>query len=109
MEFNVYAKEVEKLAVYPRIGNNLVYPTLGLAGETGEYVEKVKKMMRDDGETLTPERRTAMLKELGDVLWYLTRCSAELGSSLDEVAEMNLAKLRGRTERGTRQGEGDDR
>ena len=49
------------------------------------------------------------VKELGDVLWYLTRSANELGYSLVDVAEINLIKLTSRKERGVLQGSGDER
>ncbi len=48
MNFNDYQKEARKTAIYPKLGSNIVYPTLGLCGESGEIAEKVKKIMRDD-------------------------------------------------------------
>ena len=47
LDFIEYQKRSRKTAVYPDIGNNLYYPALGLAGETGEVMNKIKKIMRD--------------------------------------------------------------
>ena len=66
-------------------------------------------MIRDDRGVLTPERRTAMTKELGDVLWYCANLAHELGTTLEDVAQGNLDKLFSRKERGTLQGSGDNR
>ena len=109
MTFNEYQKESRKTAVYPGAGKNFIYPTLGLAGETGEVTEKIKKALRDDNNIITDSRKTELTKELGDVLWYLTQLSTELGLSLEEVAANNLSKLFSRQERGQLQGSGDDR
>ena len=70
--------------------------------------------MRDDGygisaEGLTPERRAQIIREGGDVLWYLAALCEELGIDLDYMAAGNLAKLADRTMRGKLQGAGDDR
>ena len=87
-----------------------MYPTLGLAGESGEFAEKVKKVLRDHGGDYSdPELKRAMIKELGDVLWYLTACSRELGVTLEHVANANVEKLLSRRARGQIQGNGDDR
>lgn len=86
-----------------------VFYALGLAGETGELVDKVKKLHRDKGGQFTGRDKQALLLEAGDVLWYLTRLVAHFGSSLDEVAAFNLLKLADREERGVLNGEGDDR
>jgi NTP pyrophosphatase (non-canonical NTP hydrolase) len=96
-------------AVYPNAGDNLVYPTLGLAGEAGEVAEKVKKLIRDDAGVLSDERRAAIAKELGDVLWYVAQVATEAGLDLDEIAAANLEKLLSRAQRGVLQGSGDDR
>lgn len=104
-----YQRDSRATAVYPEAGDNLLYPTLGLCGEAGEVAEKVKKMVRDDGGRLTDERRAAIAKELGDVLWYAAQIATEAGLELEEVAAANLEKLRSRQERGALTGSGDDR
>ncbi len=55
------------------------------------------------------ERRAAMAKELGDVLWYVAQLASELDLDLDEIAEANLEKLLSRQRRGVLSGSGDDR
>ena len=107
--FADYQTRSRATAVYPGAGDNLLYPTLGLCGEAGEVAEKVKKMVRDDGGVLSEERRAALAKELGDVLWYAAQLATEAGLELDAIAEANLAKLLSRKERGVLQGSGDDR
>ncbi|WP_243094265.1 nucleoside triphosphate pyrophosphohydrolase family protein [Thermus thalpophilus] len=108
MTFNTYQEEAKKTALYPE-AYRLLYPTLGLVGEAGELANKVKKVLRDQGGTLTPEAREAILQELGDVLWYVAQVATDLGESLDAVAQANLAKLRSRQARGTLGGSGDHR
>ena len=66
-------------------------------------------MIRDDGAIVTEERRAAMSKELGDVLWYVAQLASELDLDLDEVAGQNLEKLFSRQRRGVLSGSGDDR
>lgn len=112
MELNEYQEKAMKTAMGPALGTT-VYPALGLAGETGEVVEKIKKLMRDKGvthgeETLLEDRLQIAL-ELGDVLWYLTVLARNLGLDLNQVAEMNLEKLKSRKDRGQLGGEGDTR
>ena len=93
MSFADYQQRSRATAVYPGAGDNLLYPTLGLCGEAGEVAEKVKKMVRDDDGVLTPERREALAKELGDVLWYVAQVATEADLDLQEVADANLRKL----------------
>lgn len=109
MKFNDYQDRALALARYPNVGSNIVYPTLGLCGESGEVAEKLKKSMRDKDGKLSDEDRLAMAKELGDVLWYLSACAKELGFSLEDIAELNIEKCEGRHMRGTIHGDGDDR
>ena len=109
MSFADYQQRSRATAVYPGAGDNLLYPTLGLCGEAGEVAEKVKKMVRDDDGVLTPERREALAKELGDVLWYVAQVATEADLDLQEVADANLRKLLSRQERGVLQGSGDER
>lgn len=109
MSFNEYQGKARSTAVYPSIGNNIVYPTLGLCGEAGEFAEKVKKAIRDDGGLITPERKENMLKELGDVLWYAAAIATELGVTLNDVAQANIDKLESRKQRDVLKGSGDNR
>lgn len=65
---------------------------LGLAGESGEVVELLKKHLFH-GHQLDKEKVT---KELGDVLWYLSQCARILDVTLEEVARKNIEKLAAR-------------
>lgn len=112
--FQEYSAGAQKTAVYPEPGGNWVYPAGALAGEVGEMWNKMAKRMRvapiqGNRGDFSNEQRKELLKELGDVLWFLDRLCMELGSSLGSVAEENLAKLASRAERGTICGEGDER
>ena len=109
MDFNEYQSAARTTAQYPDMGRNLCYPTLGLAGESGEVAEKVKKIQRDNGGIVDDARRDALKKELGDVLWYVAALCSELGLQMNDVAELNVAKLRDRHVRGAIRGSGDDR
>ncbi len=109
MELSDYQERSRATAVYPGAGANLLYPTLGLCGEAGEVAEKVKKMVRDDAGVLSDERREALAKELGDVLWYVAQLATEAGLELDAIAAGNLDKLLSRHERDVLHGSGDDR
>ena len=78
---------------------------LGLVGEAGEVAEKLKKSLRD-GAVLDKE---GMIKELGDVLFYVAACANFYGSTLEKVANLNMKKLNSRKKRGVLQGSGDNR
>lgn len=108
MELSEYQQLSRRTAEYPRDAW-LAYPALGLAGEAGEVAEHAKKAIRDDGGTVNDERRAAMAKELGDVLWYVAQLASELGLELEDVARENLEKLSSRQRRGVLSGSGDER
>lgn len=99
MTFEEYQGEAKQTALYPNRLNNLEYPTLGLAGEAGEVANIVKKIQRDHGGEITDETRAKLKDELGDVLWYISACADELGLTLAEIAEFNVAKLAARHNR----------
>jgi len=109
MTLDEYQREARKTSVYPDIGKNFTYPTLGLVGEAGEVAEKVKKILRDDDGKLSEEKREELIKEMGDVLWYLANLGEEVKVGLSEVAERNLEKLASREKRGRLKGSGDNR
>jgi NTP pyrophosphatase (non-canonical NTP hydrolase) len=58
---------------------------------------------------MTDERRALIIKEIGDVLWYLSAACNELNISLSEAALTNLEKLCDRSERDALRGSGDER
>lgn len=68
---------------------NLAVLTLGLAGESGEVADHVKKHLGHFHEL----DLVKMKKELGDVLWYVATCAASLGFTLRDVAQANVDKL----------------
>lgn len=107
--FDLYQDVAEATAIYPDKGDNIYYPALGLAGETGEVCEKIKKIMRDQGGEVTKANKEDLVKELGDVLWYLASIATELNVSLAAIAEGNMKKLQDRMDRGTLKGSGDNR
>lgn len=109
---NGYQDAAASTAIYPGRGMPFVgvsYCALKLAGEAGEVADKVGKAWHDDEGTITNERRYALALELGDVMWYVANAAKELGYTLDEIAEFNIAKLVSRQKRGTMSGSGDDR
>jgi NTP pyrophosphatase (non-canonical NTP hydrolase) len=108
VDLSEYQRQSRRTAEYPREAW-LAYPALGLAGEAGEVAEHAKKAIRDEGGKVSHERRAAMSKELGDVLWYVAQLASELGLDLEEIANQNLEKLFSRQARGVLSGSGDDR
>ena len=87
----------------------LVSQVFGLMGESGEVAEKFKKLIRDKQGRISEEDKSEIIKELGDILWYINSVSHLLGSSLEEVAKKNLDKVLSRKDRGVTTGSGDNR
>ena len=108
MNMDEYQKQCKSTASYPNVGNNLIYTCLGLAGESGEFIDKVKKLVRQNKQPNEAEQN-ALALELGDILWYIAMAAEELDCDLEEVARQNLAKLQSRKNRNLIQGEGDNR
>lgn len=88
---------------------SLMYPVLGLANEAGEVAGKLKKIIRDDGGQLTPERLDDIVSELGDVLWYVTAIADDLGITVSDIFHANYIKISDRAKRGVIKGSGDHR
>jgi len=110
MQLDEYQKNADSTAVYPGkyTLEGLIYVTLGL-GEAGEFQNKVKKILRDDNNILTEERRDALIDELGDILWYISQVSTELRINLSDVARLNNEKLARRRAENKIKGDGDYR
>ena len=108
MNLKDYTEFTRTTAVYPGANehgfNEVLYLTLGLASEAGEVAGKIKKIVR--GDKIQPE---AYVDELSDVLWYLCRLADNIGLTLEDLADINTAKLKSRQEAGTIRGEGDNR
>jgi Predicted pyrophosphatase len=76
-------------------GTMLNTAALGLAGESGEIADHVKKVMFH-GHPLDDATRDKIAKEIGDILWYCAMGAKGIGISLGEIAAMNIDKLRKR-------------
>lgn len=116
MNFNDYQAKIANydLSDINQWNKNLSSPcfmekVLGLAGEAGEVTDKIKKIIRDQNGQLTKEDHTAIAKELGDTLWYLTTIARYLDIPLDDIATTNINKLQSRLERHKISGSGDNR
>ena len=108
MDLDEYQKKAMEIASYPPT-QEIIYPTLGLTGEAGEVADKVKKVLRDNYGLFDDKRKVEIAKDLGDVLWVVAALSKDIGYNLDTIANMNIAKLSSRKERGVIGGEGDNR
>jgi NTP pyrophosphatase (non-canonical NTP hydrolase) len=123
MQLSTYQRKAMTFAKF----SSLDYPFAGLSEETGEVLGKLAKAQRKwdmcqesvlenihhgDSEFMSDrevELHDSLKKELGDCLWMLAACAANLNISLDDVAISNIEKLESRLERGVICGEGDNR
>jgi len=97
MNVNEYQKEAMTL-LNPAIPQKdvLLNALMGLCGESGEAIDLLKKQ-RFQGHDLDREK---LIKELGDVAWYLAEAATGLGVNLSEVLQRNLDKLHARYPQG---------
>ena len=72
--------------------DRILQGVMGLAGESGECVDLMKKHIFQ-GHSLDMEH---LMKELGDVAWYLAITADSIGYTLEEVFEANIKKLEAR-------------
>ena len=70
----------------------LINGVMGLCGESGEAIDIVKKHLAQ-GHPLDREK---LIKELGDIAWYLAETATALDVTLEEVLQGNIEKLRRR-------------
>lgn len=108
MTLNEYQMQAHGTAVY-KPEDGLMYSAVALAGEVGEYCNKIKKVVRDHNKEVSPDVLLQLDKELGGILWYLAECCTVLGLTFDGIARRNLALLEDRKARGVLHGSGDDR
>lgn len=95
MTLNQYQIEAMRTASGIAIADNenlILNGAMGLNGEAGEVIDMLKKYMFQ-GHNLDIEH---IAKELGDCLWYIAVCAKGAGYTLDEIAQMNVSKLRKR-------------
>jgi NTP pyrophosphatase (non-canonical NTP hydrolase) len=91
-----YREEMLRTLVGFENKRSLLHAMLGIAAESGEVVDVFKKHWRDG----TPLNKDAMIKELGDLRWYLELACDQLGVTLVEVEQVNIDKLRKRYPKG---------
>ena len=91
-DFELFA---DRLVELDRKGANIERLTtagVGLAAESGEFLEIVKKMVFQ-GKPWDEHNREHLIIELGDVMWYVAQACMALDISFDEVIQGNIKKL----------------
>jgi NTP pyrophosphatase (non-canonical NTP hydrolase) len=92
MKVNEYQELALRTAPMFESPNDINYASLGLTGEAGEFSEVVKKVIYHGH----PMDKTRLIKELGDIQWYVAYAASTLGVSLEEVMQVNIDKLKAR-------------
>jgi NTP pyrophosphatase (non-canonical NTP hydrolase) len=93
MDFKEYTENMKRTAGSLGLNNeNLCWSAMGLSGEAGEVTDYLKKVVFHSHE-LNKEK---VAEELGDVLWYLAATAELIGYDLEDIAIMNIEKLKKR-------------
>ena len=118
VDFTKYASFVNEVTSYPSQKNSefirrindldekgiplarLLTAAIGISAEGGEFTEIVKKVAFQ-GKDLSADAKLHMIKELGDVMWYITQACIALDVSLDHILAQNMVKLLSRYPEGT--------
>lgn len=89
---NLTANEYQKAALTTKESNNiedlLTEGALGICGEAGEVSDHIKKW-KYQGHDLDKEK---LLKELGDVCWYIAVLAKALETDLETIMRLNIDK-----------------
>ena len=93
MNINEY-QELAMTTLNPELNKKdvLINSVMGLCGESGEAIDIVKKWLAHGHEL----DREHLIKELGDVAWYLAEAATALDVQLEEVLQANIDKLKKR-------------
>ncbi len=92
MRMNEYQLLAQRTANTKTRSGKIENGILGLCGETGECADLWKKYLHQ-GHELDKDK---LVEELGDVLWYCAELASGLGMSLEDVAQINVEKLKKR-------------
>lgn len=93
MDWREYAAAVRRTTPDSiTVRDALLMGAIGLCGEAGEVADMVKKLVFHNH----PLDKTAIVKELGDVLWYFTLLCRAVDVSPELVMQANVAKLEAR-------------
>lgn len=89
MTLNEYQEQAMRTCALKDSKDQLDNAVLGLAGESGEVADYYKKV-KYHSHPLDQEK---IIKELGDIMWYVALAAHSLGVTLDDVARINVKKL----------------
>jgi len=93
MKVNEY-QELAMTTLNPELSRRdvLINSVMGLCGESGEAIDIVKRWMAQGHEL----DKAHLVKELGDVAWYLAEAATVLEIPLEDILQANIDKLKKR-------------
>lgn len=85
-DYSTYQDAARETCSYEPInGSFLTYPVLGLTGEVGETIEKIKKVYRDNNGEIDASVRYGLMMEMGDVMWFVSCLCDELEIKFTDI------------------------
>lgn len=100
MELNKYQELAARTLPYEKELKEMKKEfTLALCEESGEVAGVVKKCLYH-GHPFDEKKESKLIEELGDVMWHVAALASVYGLTLEDVAEINIAKLMKRYSRG---------
>ena len=94
-EHEAFVYRVQELEGQGFPSERLLTASVGMCAEAGEFTEVVKKIVFQ-GKPVNEENLFHLKRELGDIMWYVAQACMGLGTSLDEIIEMNVDKHKAR-------------
>ena len=86
---------VEALQILQEQGveaSRLLTAGIGMSGEIGEFNEIIKKCLFQ-GKEMDEDKIIHLRKELGDIMWYVAQACLALNTNIEEIIDINTAKL----------------
>ena len=94
-EHEAFVYRVQELEGQGFHSERLLTAAVGMCAEAGEFTEVVKKIVFQ-GKPVNEENLFHLKRELGDIMWYVAQACMSLDTSIDEIIEMNVDKLKAR-------------
>lgn len=91
-EYQEHALLTDQVPDVSKSQQAIIIPLLGLAGEAGTLLTEYKKRLREGAAYQIFKDRIA--EELGDILWYVSNIATKANLDLEEIANLNLQKVR---------------
>lgn len=104
MQLNEYQKEIAKVSKkeITTVGH-LLYDTLSLSSNCGQFVEKIKKIIEEKDGKIHPDDKSELVKSLGDVLATISLIADDLYITLEDVVSINIQNNVSQLKNDTRQ------